>query len=115
MKFVGPRNRFDRSVSRFSLPIRNLIDVYTNPGYVTHGTDRALWALRLPTLEPLQADVARKWLDAIDAAVRSVEAQGNTKGLQEVLALKEDKTIGWRGDDRWDELMRLRVALPSET
>lgn len=84
-------------------------------GYVTHGTDRPLWALRLPILQPSQADIARQWLDTIADAVKTAEAEGNTKELQEVLALKEDKTIGWKQDDRWDELMRLREALPGES
>lgn len=83
-------------------------------GYVTHGTDRALWALRIPNLEPQQAEVARKWLDAIDAEVKQVEEHGNGRDLQEVLALNEDRTIGWKPDERWNELMRLRAALPSE-
>ncbi|KZT07020.1 carboxylesterase [Laetiporus sulphureus 93-53] len=84
-------------------------------GYVTHGTDRSLWALLLSVLDPTQADVARGWLDTIAAEVKSVEAHGNRRNLKEVLALNADKTIGWKQDDRWDELMRLRQALPHET
>ncbi|OBZ67787.1 hypothetical protein A0H81_12181 [Grifola frondosa] len=85
-------------------------------GYVTHATDRSLWALRLPIIEPSQADVARAWLDAVAAEVKAVES-GDTlsRGLQQVLALKEDKTIGWKQDDLWDNLMRLLEALPGET
>ncbi|CCM06018.1 uncharacterized protein FIBRA_08262 [Fibroporia radiculosa] len=83
-------------------------------GYVTHGTDRSLWTLRLPSLDESQADVARAWLDSIVEETKVVETQGNTRGLHEVLALNEDRTIGWRADDRWDELIRLRVALPGE-
>ncbi|KAI0948177.1 hypothetical protein AcW1_009761 [Taiwanofungus camphoratus] len=84
-------------------------------GYVTHGTDRILWALRLPSLEPSQAVVARTWLDSIASEVKEIETHGNRKALEEVLMLKEDKTIGWRSDERWEELMRLRGAFPGET
>lgn len=83
-------------------------------GYVTHATDRPIWALRLPALDTAQVDVARTWLDAVAAEVKLVETQGNTHGLQEVLTLKEDRSIGWKVDERWNGLMRLREALPSE-
>ncbi|PCH34967.1 carboxylesterase [Wolfiporia cocos MD-104 SS10] len=84
-------------------------------GYVTHATDRAFWALRLPILEPDQADIARQWLDTIDVEIKYAEANGNQRGLREVLALKEDKTIGWVEDDRWNAVMRLCEALPGES
>jgi len=42
-------------------------------GYVTHGTDRALWAFRKPVLTPEQVNIARSWLDAVDDAVRQAE------------------------------------------
>ncbi|OCH89195.1 carboxylesterase [Obba rivulosa] len=82
-------------------------------GYVTHGSDRSLWALRLPVLKPDQAAVARTWLDNISAAVVAAE-NGEARALREVLALNEDKTVVWRPDDRWEDLMRLRIALPGE-
>lgn len=82
-------------------------------GYVTHGSDRSLWAFRLPILEPPQVDVARNWLNAIAEAVQDVE-KGNMRGVRDILTLKEDRTIEWTVDGRWDELMRLKVALPGE-
>ncbi|EMD35663.1 hypothetical protein CERSUDRAFT_157551 [Gelatoporia subvermispora B] len=82
-------------------------------GYVTHGSDRSLWALRLPVLKPDQADVARAWLDSINSALAAAE-NGEVRGLKEVLALNENQSIGWRDDDKWDEIMRLCQALPGE-
>ncbi|KAJ3539758.1 hypothetical protein NMY22_g4591 [Coprinellus aureogranulatus] len=42
-------------------------------GYVTHGTDRPLWALRLPSLTEKQQVIARKWLDTIDEGCYKME------------------------------------------
>lgn len=84
-------------------------------GYVTHASDRAIWAFRLPDLKPSQVEVARAWLDTVAAAVEVLETRGKSdKGLLEVLALKTDKDIGWVADGRWDEIMRLRTTLPGE-
>lgn len=82
---------------------------------MTHATDRPLWALRLPTLDPQQADVARSWLDTIAHEVAALEKAGKpTTPVTEVLALKEDKTIGWQQDAKWERYMQLRLALPGE-
>ncbi|OCH89198.1 carboxylesterase [Obba rivulosa] len=82
-------------------------------GYVSHGTDFPLWALHLPMLKEDQIGVARAWLEAISSAVAAAEC-GECRNPHEVLALNEDKAIGWKEDDRWDELMRLWQALPGE-
>ncbi|THH16881.1 hypothetical protein EUX98_g9230 [Antrodiella citrinella] len=84
-------------------------------GYVTHATDRPLWALRLPILHPDQANVAHAWLDAVDAEVKTLEMKGVTgRGAREMLTLKEDKTIAWTEDGRWDEVSKLLKVLPGE-
>ncbi|EIW75118.1 carboxylesterase [Coniophora puteana RWD-64-598 SS2] len=94
-------------------------------GYVTHATDRPLWALRTPELSPEQEHVALAWLDAIDAAHAELEGgQGSgvlawlrtkTRGVKDILTLKEDKTIGWTVDKKWDELMSIVPVLPGES
>jgi hypothetical protein len=68
---------------------------------------------RLPTLEADQVHVAEAWLYAIDEAVAGY-ADG-AQGLHHpVLSLRENKSIGWDEDRRWEELMRLLDALPGE-
>jgi hypothetical protein len=84
-------------------------------GHVTHGTDRPLWMFRLPTLEPDQVPVARAWQDAVDVETKRLESGEAGRGLKEVLTLTEERTIAWREDKRWDEVMRLLDALPGET
>ncbi|KAH8089868.1 carboxylesterase [Cristinia sonorae] len=85
-------------------------------GYVTHATDRALWALRLPSLEPAQADVARAWLDTIAREVKELEEAGSsTRDIREILTLKEDRTIAWTEDKTWDDVVRLLKVLPGES
>lgn len=89
-------------------------------GYVTHGSDRSLWAFRLPVLTAPQVDVARTWLSAIDGEVRKMMSQGSEYnigscgGVKTVLALKEDMSIGWAADERWEDIMRLTTILPGE-
>ena len=86
------------------------------PGYVTHGTDRFLWTLRLPILTPAQIVAARTWLDVLDAETKALEEglNANARDPKKVLALREDKTVAWKEDEKWDHLMRLRVAIPTE-
>ncbi|KAJ8494392.1 hypothetical protein ONZ45_g13252 [Pleurotus djamor] len=82
-------------------------------GYVTHGSDRSLWALRLPILTDQQVDVAKQWLSKVAEEQRSLEGR-EVQGLEDVrkvLVLKEDKTIGWEEDGRWEELIKLIPAL----
>ncbi|PSS37448.1 hypothetical protein PHLCEN_2v655 [Hermanssonia centrifuga] len=84
-------------------------------GLVTHGTDRPLWAFRLPSLLPDQVEIARAWLDAVAHELESVEKEGVMKrSATQILALKEDKTIGWIEDEKWDRYMALRHVLPGE-
>ena len=84
-------------------------------GYVTHGTDRPLWAFRSPILEPSQINVARQWLTTISQEVEALEKQGpNGRSPKESLTLKADRSISWEEDERWDEIMRLRLVLSGE-
>lgn len=89
-------------------------------GYVTHGTDRCLWAFRLPVLTPPQVDVARAWLNTIDEEVKKMKSSGSEYNsgengdVRKVLTLYEDMSIGWTMDERWEEIMRLTKVLPGE-
>ncbi|KAF9046824.1 alpha/beta-hydrolase [Hymenopellis radicata] len=77
-------------------------------GYVTHGTDGVIWHLRVPSLEPAQVEVAKKWIESIDVEVEKLEAAGKPlKPVNQVLALCEDKSIKWIEDGTWDLKMRL--------
>ena len=80
---------------------------------MTHATDRALWAFRLPALEGDQPDVARAWLDAVDEHVKSAEA-GKVMDLKTILVLGEDKKVVEAEDTKWDTYMRMRTTLPGE-
>lgn len=86
------------------------------PGYVTHGTDRFLWTMCLPALKAVQVVAARTWLDVVDAETKALEAglNANARDPRKVLALREDKAAAWKEDEKWDHLMRLRVAIPTE-
>ncbi|RDB18578.1 hypothetical protein Hypma_000327 [Hypsizygus marmoreus] len=84
-------------------------------GYVTHGTDRSLWALRIPTLEPDQIDAAERWLERIDNETKEIEVLGKpARDVRHALTLGEGRIIEWRDDSRWDEIMVLRKILPGE-
>lgn len=39
---------------------------------------------------------------------------GDYGGVKTVLALKEDMSIGWVEDERWEDIMRLTRVLPGE-
>jgi len=65
-------------------------------------------------LHPDQIPVALAWLHAVDAEIRRLQAGGAPKGLKNILALKEDKTVGWIEDAKWDGYMKAKVALPGE-
>ncbi|GLB41542.1 putative carboxylesterase family protein [Lyophyllum shimeji] len=98
-------------VFRYSIewtPEQNRIE-----GYVTHGTDRCLWALRFPTLEPRQVEVAKLWLDTINAETRKIEKEGKPlRDVKTILTLGRDMSIQWKEDPRWDEFMALKSILP---
>ncbi|KAI0353921.1 carboxylesterase [Trametes cingulata] len=83
-------------------------------GYVTHGTDRPLWAFRLPVLEDDQVAIARKWLDTVSEYVKRAEEGEGLQKIKAVLALTKEKEIREKEDELWDEYMVLRKALPGE-
>lgn len=84
-------------------------------GLVTHGTDRCFWALRVPSLTAPQKKVAIAWLDAIDKEFEILEREGKpTRPLNQALTLREDQTIAWQDDKRWDQLMNIVKVLPGE-
>lgn len=85
-------------------------------GLVTHGTDRCLWALRTPSMNYPQTKKAIEWLDAFDKEIAALEQHGKPMhGLNEVLTLKEDQSIEWAEDERWNELMNVVKVLPGES
>jgi hypothetical protein len=82
---------------------------------VTHGTDRTLWAFRIPGLTAPQVEVARAWLNAIDQATQELEQRHtNDRGLKEVLTLQANKQIEWTFDSNWDDAMKMRKLLLGE-
>ncbi|KAH0836860.1 Alpha/Beta hydrolase protein [Lanmaoa asiatica] len=84
-------------------------------GLVTHGTDRCFWALRVPSLTAPQKEVAVAWLNAIDKEFEILEREGKpTRPLNQALTLKEDQTITWQDDEKWDQLMNIAKVLPGE-
>ncbi len=80
---------------------------------MTHATDRALWALRLPELKDDQSTVARSWVSTITEYVKRAEA-GDVLALKTIVTLTEDKQIREVEDTKWDAYMRLRTTLPGE-
>ncbi|KAG5635145.1 hypothetical protein H0H81_012296 [Sphagnurus paluster] len=92
-------------------PLQNRVE-----GYVTHGTDRCLWALRLPNLDEVQANIAKKWLDTIDLERNILEEEGKPiRGVKDVLVLDQETQIKWKEDTKWDGFMSLKSILPIET
>ncbi|KAJ6561188.1 Alpha/Beta hydrolase protein [Mycena vulgaris] len=82
-------------------------------GYVTHGSDRSLWAFRVPNLTASQIDVARNWLGRVAEELDAVESAGKPlRGPKDILVLAEDRGVEWTEDLQWDEKMRLLSALP---
>lgn len=41
--------------------------------YVTHGTDRSIWAFLTDVLTPDQVDIARSWLGAVNKEISRIE------------------------------------------
>lgn len=83
---------------------------------MTHATDRAMWAFRIPELTTPQLEVVRSWLDAIDQATQELEHQHlKRRDLKEVLTLQVDKKIEWAVDVGWDDAMKMRKLFPGET
>ncbi|KAJ6581117.1 Alpha/Beta hydrolase protein [Mycena capillaripes] len=82
-------------------------------GYVTHGTDRAIWAFRVPNLTHSQIEVTRTWLARVSEELEAVErARKPLRGPKDILILAEDRGVEWTEDLQWDEKMRLLSALP---
>ena len=97
------------------ISIHKLLIFHRGIGYVTHATDRSLWTVAVPWLEPPQLDVARAWLDAVAEEIKYTESNTKTvRGVREVLTLKEDRTIKWSTDSRWEDMMKLATVLPGE-
>ena len=87
-----------------------------NVGYVSHATDRALWVFRTPVLLPQQIEIARQWLQSVDNEARALETQGRTdRGVKEILVLKDQYTIEWDEDVKYDRVMRLTKILPGQS
>lgn len=84
-------------------------------GYVTHATDRPIWAFRLPALKDDQVVIARAWLNVVAREVDELEKEGTAKrSLGQVLALTKDKAIEWQEDKYWDGVMKMCTLLPGE-
>lgn len=83
-------------------------------GYVTHGTDSPLWHLCHPLLKDDQIKVAHAWLDAVAHETEEVLKGDQRHEMNEVLSLREDRSIGWDKDDKWDAMMDLCQILPGE-
>ena len=82
-------------------------------GYVTHGTDRPLWAFR--SLSAPQMEVARAWLDAIDRETQELEfPHPDKRDWKRVLALKTDQQIAWITDENWNRATKMRNLFPGE-
>jgi hypothetical protein len=62
-----------------------------------------------------QKKVAVAWLDAIDDEFAILEREGKPKRpLNQALTLREDQTIEWQEDKRWDQFMGIVEVLPGE-
>ncbi|KAJ3509046.1 hypothetical protein NLJ89_g5425 [Agrocybe chaxingu] len=84
---------------------------YRPEGYVTHGCDRLLWALRTCSLESDQTQIARQWIDRVFKEIDAMRGGNSSKDARCMLALKEDKSIGWTMDEEWDWMMKLEGVL----
>ncbi|KAG8221109.1 Alpha/Beta hydrolase protein [Butyriboletus roseoflavus] len=112
----GPRDVFPNILRYYPLQIvERLVEQYRalSNWLVTHGTDRCFRALRVPSLTAAQKEVAVAWLDAIDKEFEILEREGKpTRPLHQALTLREDQTIAWQNDKRWDQLMNIAKVLP---
>ncbi|KAG6847552.1 hypothetical protein H0H93_007414, partial [Arthromyces matolae] len=81
---------------------------------MVHRIYRCLWALRLPILEPQQADIAREWLKRIAEEERKLE-EGSSQDITRVLALSSHASIAWKTDPHWEAHTRLRRLVLEET
>lgn len=82
---------------------------------MTHATDRCLWALRIPSLYPPGTAKALEWLDAVDKEVETLEREGpSDRPLDQALTLKEDQSIAWSQDARYERFLAIAGVLPGE-
>ena len=72
-----------------------------------------LWALRSPRLERNQIEVAKGWLNEIAEEVNKLiyGPCSTRRDVREMLTLKEDRSIGWTKDEKWDTLIKLEKVL----
>jgi hypothetical protein len=72
-----------------------------------------LWALRIPELEPNQVEVAKGWLNEVAEEVNKLiyDPGSIRRDVRKMLTLKEDRSIGWTKDEKWDTLMKLEKVL----
>ncbi|PFH50958.1 hypothetical protein AMATHDRAFT_60152 [Amanita thiersii Skay4041] len=83
-------------------------------GYVTHGTDRCLWALRKPSLTAEQVEIAQTWLNAFFDKAKAVQGSGSPQEeVYTVLTLGDDKQVQWGKDERWDRFCKILDHLVS--
>ncbi|KAF8638405.1 hypothetical protein AX17_002230 [Amanita inopinata Kibby_2008] len=76
-------------------------------GYVTHGTDRSLWALRIPSMTADQTALARNWLNRFFDEADALQEHGATRDVRTVLKLESDQVIRWSEDKRWDDFSEI--------
>lgn len=110
MQSSGHPSRRGPTVNKL-IPIDELCS--SSIGYVTHGTDRALWAFR--DLTAPQVAVARAWLDAIDQATQELDFQHpDRRDWKKILALQTDREIEWTTDENWEDATKMRKLFPGE-
>lgn len=80
-------------------------------GYVTHGGDRVLWALRLPSLKQDQVDIAKGWLNRVADGVNESMNGEPTRDVRDMITMREDRSICWTKDEKWDTLMKLEKVV----
>ena len=69
-----------------------------------------MWPLCNPLLKDDQASIAHAWLDAVAQGAeesKKAGAGGTGRAVNEVMTLREDRTIGWDKDDKWEAMMRV--------
>ncbi|GJJ06836.1 hypothetical protein Clacol_001032 [Clathrus columnatus] len=115
-----PVRLLHRDLKKHGFPVLRYEIQWTPPqvrqeGYVTHGTDRSLWAFLTDVLTPDQVPVARLWLKTINAEIENIEIKGLNHDIDVILTLKKDCTIGWTKDTRWEEMAKLDRILNGQT
>jgi len=112
-----PIRLLHRDLKRQGFPVLRYEIRWTPPqvrpkGYVTHATDRSIWTLRKNVLTPEQVSIAQKWLRAVHHALEEVERMPDGGYAVDVLlTLKDNKTIGWTRDGKWETMAQLAKVL----